>query len=66
MAPLGLCARCDGCGAKFTKEHAMSCKKGGLVGIRHNDVVDTAGTMGTMALNSSCVSYEPLMFMLRV
>ena len=62
MMPLGLCAKCDGCGAKFTKEHAMSCKKGGLVGIRHDDVADAAGTLGTMALNSSRVSYKPLIF----
>ena len=62
MMPLGLCAKCNGCGAKFTKEHAMSCKKGGLVGIRHDDVADAAGTLGTMALNSSHVSYKPLIF----
>jgi hypothetical protein len=32
------------------------------VGIRHDDVADAAGTLGTMALNSSLVSYEPLIF----
>ena len=62
MVPLGLPAQCDGCGAKFTKEHVMSCKKGGLVGLRHDDVADAAGTLGTMALNSSRVSYKPLIF----
>jgi hypothetical protein len=31
---------CDGCGAKMTVEHALSCKMGGLVHIRHDDVAD--------------------------
>ena len=39
-SPLDMPAACDGCGAKMTVEHALSCKVGGLVHIRHDDVAD--------------------------
>ena len=39
-SPLEMPAACDGSGAKMTVEHALSCKMGGLVHIRHNDVAD--------------------------
>ena len=35
--PLDMPAACDDCGAKMTVEHALSCKTGGLVHIRHDD-----------------------------
>ena len=36
LSPLDLPDRCDGCGQKFSVGHAiMSCKKGGLVLLRH-------------------------------
>ena len=60
--PTGLCSHCDGCGAGFTVEHALSCKKGGLVCIRHDDVRDEAGALATMALTHSKVTYEPTIF----
>ena len=29
---------CDGCGAQFSLEHALDCKKGELITQRHNEV----------------------------
>eukprot|EP00804_Cyclotella_cryptica_P021415 CCRYP_019556-RB/>CCRYP_019556-RB protein AED:0.57 eAED:0.40 QI:0/-1/0/1/-1/0/1/0/71 len=40
MVPRGLPRKCDGCGAGFTVEHGLNCKKGGQVSLRHNDVRD--------------------------
>jgi hypothetical protein len=33
-------AACDGCGAKMSVEHALSCKTGGLAHIQHDNVAD--------------------------
>ena len=38
--PLDMPKLCDGCGAHMTVEHALSCKKGGLVSLRHDGVAD--------------------------
>ena len=62
FTPLDLCQRCDGCGAGMSVEHALNCKKGGLVGIRHNDVRDEAGALAELAFPKTCVSYEPYIF----
>jgi len=59
LRPVGLCDRCDGCNAPFTIDHAINCKKGGLVGQRHDDARDEAGELAAMALTKSRVSYEP-------
>ena len=36
--PMDLQPRCDGCGQEFDADHALKCRKGGLIIRRHNDV----------------------------
>ena len=59
---LNLPQHCDGCGAEISVEHALSCKKGGLVSIRHDDVRNEAGALAELALPKTRVSYEPFIF----
>ena len=33
------------CGSKFNIQHSMSCKKGGFIYIRHNDLRDLSANM---------------------
>ena len=33
-------SKCDGCSGDFSVQHALSCKRGGLVSIRHNEIRD--------------------------
>eukprot|EP00956_Cyclotella_meneghiniana_P029597 scaffold72292_cov23-Cyclotella_meneghiniana.AAC.1 len=51
---------CDGCGKQMTVEHALSCKVGGLVHIRHDDVAQKWGYLCGLGFKPSRVSYEPL------
>lgn len=42
---------CDGCQQSFTMRHALACKKGGLVTLRHNEIRDTVGDMVSLVWN---------------
>ena len=39
---------CDGCGSPFDLSHALSCRKGGLVIRRHNEIRDTFGDLASL------------------
>ncbi|KAL7481084.1 hypothetical protein ACHAW6_006761 [Cyclotella cf. meneghiniana] len=60
--PQALPDHCDGCGEGFTVEHGLSCKKGGLVSIRHDDAQDKWAHLCSLSLSSSQVTVEPTIF----
>jgi hypothetical protein len=60
ITPPDLPATCDGCEGKFTLQHALSCKKGGLVIFRHNEIRDELVYLAGKALTPSAIRNEPL------
>ena len=42
-------AFCDGCGAPTSLEHALDCRKGGLIIQRHNEVRDSLDNVAALA-----------------
>jgi hypothetical protein len=60
LSPLSLPQRCEGCKQRFTVEHAMSCKKGGLIMLRHNELSAEWSSLCAQGLSPSAVSDEPL------
>ncbi|KAL7474751.1 hypothetical protein ACHAW6_000723, partial [Cyclotella cf. meneghiniana] len=60
--PTNLPYQCDGCGSGLTLEHGLSCKKGGLVGIRHDDVCDEWAYLCSIVLTDSRVVIKPAIF----
>ncbi len=59
LLPLDMPQLCDGCGAPMTVEHALCCKVGGLVHIRHDDVADEWHHLCGCALSFGRVKCEP-------
>src|SRR5687767_10316486 len=55
---LNIPPKCDGCGGPFSLTHALDCRKGGLVGLRHNEVRDAFGDL--LAKVFSQVVREPV------
>ncbi len=49
---------CDGCGSVFSLSHALSCRKGGLVIRRHNEVRDAIGDLASQVWSK--VQREPV------
>jgi hypothetical protein len=62
LHPRGLPERCDGCNGPFSVEQRLSCKKGGFVGQRHDDVCKELAHLCSMALTPSRISFEPEIF----
>ncbi|KAL7474141.1 hypothetical protein ACHAW6_000134, partial [Cyclotella cf. meneghiniana] len=60
--PANLPDQCDGCGAGLTLEHGLSCNKGGLVGILHDDMRDEWAHLCSIALTDLRVMTEPAIF----
>ena len=60
LNPHDLAPQCSGCGAAFNVDHALSCKVGGLVTARHNEVAGEWHELCAHAFTSAAVSDEPL------
>ncbi len=59
MEPPDLPESCDGCNADFTVRHALSCKKGGLPILRHNEIRDELADFAEKAFCASAIRSEP-------
>ena len=60
LEPLHMPAMCDACtGTKFTVSHALDCKKGGLVGYRHDHLRATWARLCRQASSRDRVKEEP-------
>jgi hypothetical protein len=53
---------CNGCGLTFNIQHAMTCKKGGLMIIHHNEIGDKLADINFNALTPSDVHNEPSIY----
>jgi hypothetical protein len=62
-APQGMQSHCDGCNSVMTVEHAMTCKKGGLVTARHNILRDQWHNLLANATTPSKCTREPRIYM---
>ena len=56
--PQDIPATCDGCGKKFSIEHAVSFPKSGLVLARRDDTAKEWVSLGVRALVPSAITYE--------
>ena len=54
LRPPSLCT----CGTAFSVEHALSCPKGGLPSLRHNEIRDLTATLLTEVCSQVCVEPE--------
>jgi hypothetical protein len=61
-SPGDLPSHCDGCGQKFSIPHALECKKGGLVNLRHNEIRDELIDLASKAFIPSAVRDEPRIY----
>jgi hypothetical protein len=54
-------SHCDRCGQSFSIQHAMTCKKGGLVIVCHNKIGDELADIASKALTPSAIRDKPSM-----
>ena len=55
LKPPDLLNYCDGCNAKLSICHALNCKRGGLVTVRHNELRDRVADLDCKAFTLSYV-----------
>ena len=60
LLPNNLPSKCAGCHAKFTIGHALSCKFGGHIHRRHDDISYELKSLAAIALGKKSVQTKPL------
>ena len=60
MQPLNLPTHCDGCGERFSTEHGLNCKHGGIVNERHDDVTDKWEHLAMLTWQPGAVLHKPM------
>jgi hypothetical protein len=60
LTPHSLPHRCEGCQQRFSVDHAMTCKKGGLILLHHNDLSSEWQELCAQTLSPSVVCDKPL------
>jgi hypothetical protein len=60
ITPPDLPTSCDSCEARFTLQHAFSCKKGSLVIFQHDEIQDELVYLAGQALTPSAICNKPL------
>ena len=59
LMPQDIPATCNGCGQRFSTEHALSCPKGGLVLAWHDDTAKGWGAIEFWDFVPSAITYKP-------
>ena len=59
LMPQDIPATCDGCGKHFSIEHALSCPKGVLVLVCHDETINEWGSLGARSLVPINITYKP-------
>ena len=59
LMPQDIPTTCNGCDKNLSIEHALSCKKGGLVLVRHDDATKEWSDLGARSLVPSAITYKP-------
>ena len=62
LEPPDLPTHCDGCYAKFSSIHALDCKMGGLVTVRHNELRDGVADLAGKSFTPSYVRDNSLIY----
>ena len=62
LEPPDLPTHCDGCQAKFSINHALDCRKDGLVTARRNELHDRVADLAGKAFTPSHVHDDPLIY----
>eukprot|EP00957_Ditylum_brightwellii_P098894 7533750-Ditylum_brightwellii.AAC.1 len=60
LIPKDLLEYCDRCGKKYSLQHVLQCKTGGLIGARHDNYRDDLGSVASQVFSPSAICNNPI------